>query len=73
MEIRGKRSFSQKVDVRGYERKQRTGILLYFKTGMKISYLMVQFLLSSARKVRVLRVKGDRSERVSEENNEALE
>lgn len=73
MEIRGKRSFSQKVDVRGYERKQRTGILLYFKAGMKISYLMVQFLLSSARKVLVLRVKGNRSERVSEENNEALE
>lgn len=34
---------------------------------------MIQFLLLSARKVYVLSVMGDRSERVSEENNVALE
>lgn len=68
-----KELFSQKVEVRWYETKQRKDILLSFKTGLKSSSLMVQFLLSSARKAPVLRDMEKRSERVPKENKEALE
>lgn len=59
--------------MRWYETKQRTAVLLYFKAGLKSSYLMAQFLLSSTRKAHVLRDMEKRSKRVPEDTKEALE